>query len=175
MQNFEPIFANDGYRPNVGIIVCNDQGQLFWARRISHDGWQFPQGGVARDESLLAAMYRELEEETGILQAQVELIAHTQNWLRYDLPATLLRNQKRRFIRSKQRSQVSFRGQKQVWFLLHLREDDSVVNLAAGSQKPEFDEWKWVGADFALQHIVDFKRPVYQQVLDELTPFLPSA
>ena len=23
MQQFEPIFAGDGYRPNVGIIICN--------------------------------------------------------------------------------------------------------------------------------------------------------
>lgn len=174
MQKFEPIFANDGYRPNVGIIVCNDDGGVFWARRVNHDGWQFPQGGVARDENLLTAMYRELEEETGILESHVDLVAHTQTWLHYDLPGSLLRNQKRRYMRSKQRNQVFFRGQKQVWFLLHLREDDSVVNLKSGSEKPEFDDWKWVEADFAVENIVDFKRGVYQKALDELKPFLPN-
>ncbi|HJP52626.1 MAG TPA: RNA pyrophosphohydrolase, partial [Pseudomonadales bacterium] len=25
---------SDGYRPNVGIIVANDQGQVLWARRV---------------------------------------------------------------------------------------------------------------------------------------------
>ena len=175
MQNFEPIFTNDGYRPNVGIIVCNDHGGVFWARRVNHDGWQFPQGGVSRDENLLSAMYRELEEETGILKAHVDLVAHTQEWLHYDLPDSLLRNQKRRYMRSRQRNQVSFRGQKQVWFLLHLLEDDSVVDLKSGSEKPEFDDWKWVEADFAIQNIVDFKRGVYQKALDELKPFLPKA
>lgn len=174
MQNFEPIFANDGYRPNVGIIVCNDQGKVFWARRINHDGWQFPQGGVARDESLLDAMYRELEEETGIRKNQVELIAHTKDWIKYDLPQKLLRNQKRRFIRSKQRKQVSFKGQKQVWFLLHLQDDDAVVNLHAGHEKPEFDKWEWVPAAYAIENIVDFKRGVYEQALAELEPYLPT-
>ncbi|MBT7307464.1 MAG: NUDIX domain-containing protein, partial [Gammaproteobacteria bacterium] len=36
----------NGYRPNVGIIVINGKGKLFWARRIGQDGWQFPQGGI---------------------------------------------------------------------------------------------------------------------------------
>ena len=40
----------DGYRPNVGIVILNAQGQLFWARRVNRDGWQFPQGGMRTDE-----------------------------------------------------------------------------------------------------------------------------
>ena len=43
----------DGYRPNVGIILCNGRSQVLWARRSRHDGWQFPQGGVERGESVL--------------------------------------------------------------------------------------------------------------------------
>ncbi|MGL4978244.1 MAG: RNA pyrophosphohydrolase, partial [Plesiomonas sp.] len=23
----------DGYRPNVGIVICNREGQVLWARR----------------------------------------------------------------------------------------------------------------------------------------------
>ena len=30
----------DGYRPNVGIILCNGGGQVLWARRSRHDGPQ---------------------------------------------------------------------------------------------------------------------------------------
>ncbi|MEO0368674.1 MAG: RNA pyrophosphohydrolase, partial [Pseudomonadota bacterium] len=172
-RNFEPIFANDGYRPNVGIIICNQHGQVFWARRIKRDGWQFPQGGVARDESLTDAMYRELEEETGLQKGQVRLVAHTRDWLKYDLPKKLLRNQKRRFFGGRRKKQISFRGQKQVWFLLELLEDDSVVNLKAGLERPEFDTWQWVEASFAIDNIVAFKRPVYERALSELGPYLP--
>lgn len=173
MQNFEPIFANDGYRPNVGIIICNGAGQVFWARRINKDGWQFPQGGVSRNESLIEAMYRELQEETGLEAQHVRLVAHTKDWLHYDLPRKFLRNQSRR-TRGPGRRRVSFKGQKQVWFLLELLESDSAVNLAAGMETPEFDSWRWVDTHHAIDNIVDFKRAVYEKALSELGEFLPT-
>lgn len=41
----------DGYRPNVGIILCNAKNQVFWGKRVREHSWQFPQGGIkpARD------------------------------------------------------------------------------------------------------------------------------
>ena len=171
MQNFEPIFADDGYRPNVGIIICNTEGQVFWARRVNRDGWQFPQGGVTRNESLIDAMYRELQEETGIDQQHVRLVAHTKDWLHYDLPSRFLRGQRN----YANRKRVKFKGQKQVWFLLQLVDDDSVVDLSSGVESPEFDSWRWVETGFALDNIVDFKRGVYEQALNELSDHFPSA
>ena len=170
MQNFEPIFSDDGYRPNVGIIIANKSGQVFWARRVRRDGWQFPQGGVSRDESLTDAMYRELEEETGLQAHQVRLVAHTKDWLKYDLPSKFLRHRKNRLHRRPNK----FKGQKQVWFLLELMEDDSAVDLSAGLETPEFDSWRWVDTDFALDNIVDFKRRVYQRALSELSEHMPA-
>ena len=38
----------DGFRPNVGIVLMRTDGQLFWARRVNRDGWQFPQGAEHR-------------------------------------------------------------------------------------------------------------------------------
>ena len=58
---------SDGYRPNVGIILSNSEGKVFWARRCGQDAWQFPQGGIRDDETPIEAMYRELFEETGLL------------------------------------------------------------------------------------------------------------
>ncbi len=171
MKSFEPIFANDGYRPNVGIIICNEKGQVFWARRINRDGWQFPQGGVSRNETLLDAMYRELQEETGLIQKQVSIVAHTKEWLHYDLPSRYLR----RSSRTQNRKRPRFKGQKQVWFLLQLLEDDSVVDLEAGLVNPEFDSWRWVETNVALDNIVDFKRSVYQKALSELGQYLPNS
>ena len=173
MQNFDPIFTNDGYRPNVGIIICNSKGQVFWARRINRDGWQFPQGGVSRDESLMDAMYRELQEETGLSQQDVRVVAHTKKWLHYNLPSRYLRSQRRGRLSNRRR--VSFKGQKQVWFLLELLGDDSIVNLSAGPEQPEFDSWQWVEINFAVENIVDFKRSVYKKALNELEPYLPVA
>ncbi|MFA6985155.1 MAG: RNA pyrophosphohydrolase, partial [Arenimonas sp.] len=81
----------DGYRPNVGIVLMRTDGQLFWARRVNRDGWQFPQGGMNTDETPLEAMYRELREETGLNPEHVEVLGATPGWLRYRLPQRCVR------------------------------------------------------------------------------------
>ena len=177
-NDIEPIFADDGYRPNVGIVLCNRYGKVFWARRTAHDGWQFPQGGMRRDETPQQAMYRELWEETGLSEEQVKLVGHTSSWLHYDLPSRYLRSRPNhsrtnRFHGRRAATQrVRFRGQKQLWFLLELVQDDSAVRLdRAGT--PEFDQWMWVDYWHVLDEIVEFKRSVYEQALHELERYLP--
>src|SRR3546814_219229 len=102
----------DGYRPNVGIVLMHPDGRVFWARRVRRDGWQFPQGGMNTDETPLEAMYRELEEETGLRADHVAVLGVTPGWLRYRLPhRAIRRNDKLVYI-----------GQKQVWFLLRSEE-----------------------------------------------------
>lgn len=150
----------EGYRPNVGIIVCNNSSQVLWARRASRDGWQFPQGGMEPNESAQEAAYRELQEEVGLLPQHVRLAGRTQDWLRYDVPRKLLR-----------RREYGFCGQKQIWFLFHLigTEDDICLDAC---DNPEFDAWRWVNYWDPLQQIVKFKRYVYEQALIELKPYL---
>ena len=144
----------DGYRPNVGIVLMRDDGSVFWARRISRDGWQFPQGGMNTDETPREAMFRELHEETGLSPEHVEVLAATPGWLRYRLP--------RRCVRQGERPVCV--GQKQVWFLLRLVADDSAVRLDL-TDSPEFVEFRWVDFWYPLLHVVSFKRDVYQQAL----------
>ncbi len=157
---------DDGYRPNVGIVLFNNSYQVLWARRRTHDGWQFPQGGVRPDETPEQALYRELYEEIGLTRNQVEVIARTRSWLKYDLPPRLRRKKK-----TKDRS--AFLGQKQLWYLLRLMCDDSAVCLDTSS-KPEFDEWRWIDYWGAVEQIVDFKRQVYVTALTELERYLPA-
>ncbi|MBS0486388.1 MAG: RNA pyrophosphohydrolase [Proteobacteria bacterium] len=149
----------DGYRPNVGIILIRDDGSVFWARRAWRDGWQFPQGGMRSDETPLEAMYRELEEETGLLPEHVQVLGATPGWLRYRLPRKYLRhNEKPMCI-----------GQKQVWFLLRFLGEESHVRLDA-TEAPEFDLWRWVDFWYPLAHVVPFKRDVYERALRHLAP-----
>ncbi|NOX75986.1 MAG: RNA pyrophosphohydrolase [Gammaproteobacteria bacterium] len=152
---------SDGYRPNVGIILCNAQGRLLWARRIGQDAWQFPQGGIKIGESTEQALYRELNEEVGLESRHVEILGYTRDWLRYDLP--------KRFLRYS--SLPMCIGQKQVWYLLRLRGTDDDVCLDL-TQKPEFDGWRWVDYWHPLTEVVHFKRDVYQQALEQLEPLL---
>lgn len=147
----------EGFRANVGIILCNREGRLFWARRAGENAWQFPQGGIERDESIIDAMYRELREETGLRPEHVKIMGCTRRWLRYRLPACLRRSERRPLCI----------GQKQRWFMLRLACDEDQVRLD-GSAEPEFDRWRWVGYCEPLDQIVSFKRGVYARALEEL-------
>ena len=64
----------EGFRPNVGIVICNKLGQLLWAKRIGQSAWQFPQGGIKEEESLEQALYRELDEEVGLSESDVRIL-----------------------------------------------------------------------------------------------------
>ncbi len=147
---------NDGYRPNVGIVICNKQGQVLWARRFGQHSWQFPQGGINLGETPEQAMYRELFEEVGLQRKDVKLLASTRNWLRYKLPKRLVRWDTRPVCI----------GQKQKWFLLQLQCPDSAVNVQ-GTGSPEFDGWRWVSYWYPVRQVVSFKRDVYRRVMKE--------
>ena len=154
----------DGYRPNVGIVLLKDDGRVFWARRVGRDGWQFPQGGMNTDETPDEAMYRELEEETGLRADQVEILGSTHGWLRYRLPP--------RYVRRGQRPTCI--GQKQVWFLLRMLGDDEAFRLDSHAT-PEFDVWRWVDFWYPAEHVVDFKRDVYRRALRYFAPLVEAA
>ena len=81
----------EGYRENVGIVICNDQRKVLWARRTGEEAWQFPQGGINNGESAEEAMYRELKEEVGLDPHNVEILARTKGWLKYDVPKSWIR------------------------------------------------------------------------------------
>ena len=151
----------EGYRPNVGIVILNDNNKVLWAKRAAEDAWQFPQGGINEGESLKEAMYRELMEEVGLSPNHVEIIGKTKDWLRYDVPRQWVRRD----------SYARYRGQKQIWFLLKFIGKDPDI-LLTNSQKPEFDSWRWDDFWSPLQQVVDFKREVYEKALNELSAYL---
>ncbi len=151
----------DGFRPNVGIVLVNCRNEVFWAKRIREHAWQFPQGGIKYGETPEEAMYRELFEEVGLRPEHVEIVGRTRDWLRYEVP----RNWVKREIRA------SYRGQKQIWYLLRLVARDSDVSLRSSSH-PEFDAWRWSDYWAPLESVIEFKRHVYEQALTELSRLL---
>lgn len=156
-ERIENVIDSDGYRPNVGLIICNTAGKLLWAKRVGQDAWQFPQGGIQRNESPEAAMLRELHEEVGLEPADVSVLARTNSWLRYKLPPHLVRH----------KSNPVCIGQKQLWFLLRLVGDSGKIRFDRGS-KPEFEAVKWIDYWTAADEVVAFKQEVYRLALLEL-------
>ncbi|CAG2141408.1 RNA pyrophosphohydrolase [Cupriavidus plantarum] len=151
----------EGFRPNVGIILINARNEVFWGKRIGEHSWQFPQGGIKYGETPEQAMYRELQEEVGLLPEHVRIVGRTRDWLRYEVPD--------KFIRREIRGH--YRGQKQIWFLLRMVCRDCDIQLRA-SDHPEFDAWRWSQYWVPLDAVIEFKRDVYQMALTELSRFL---
>lgn len=150
------------YRPCVGLMLLNPRGAVFVAQRIDTrgDAWQMPQGGIDPGESPRAAALRELKEEIGT--AHAEILAESEHWHAYDLPAWLVP----RIWGGK------YRGQSQRWFCLRFLGRDDDIDLDA--HQPEFQDWRWVGLDALPELIVPFKRDVYAQVIAEFRPIVDA-
>lgn len=145
------------YRPGVGIMLLNRAGNIFVARRndIAGEAWQMPQGGIDREEAPREAVWRELEEELGTDKA--EIIAESKRWFCYDVPEK---------VASKAWG-GQWMGQRQKWFAMLFKGDDSDINLA--SEHAEFDAWRWVAVEDLPKLAVPFKRQLYMDVLGEFS------
>tara|TARA_B100001248_G_scaffold89936_1_gene66483 strand:+ start:3057 stop:3527 length:471 start_codon:yes stop_codon:yes gene_type:complete len=143
-------------RIGVGIIVLNDNNQVFVGKRIDNPGekWQMPQGGVDNGEDFVTAMKRELVEETSI--TNIKILKQIDHMFQYELPRNLVG------IIWKGK----FRGQKQKWFITRFLGNDSEINL--NTKHPEFKEWKWINPRKLPDVIVDFKKDLYFNLLKEI-------
>lgn len=145
------------YRPNVAIVVVNKKGQILACRRSDrYKIWQFPQGGIEKEETEEEAMWRELEEELGTTEAK--LIGRLPKTLCYDWPEHLHRK--------------GYCGQEQTYFLVRLKKK-AVINLEA-HDPPEFDKCEWVSSSSFLERIEGFKAETYRAALEELMELFPD-
>jgi putative (di)nucleoside polyphosphate hydrolase len=154
------MYKNLPYRAGVGIMLLNDDDNVFVGRRIdsTSEAWQMPQGGIDDGEEPLAAALREMMEETGTDKA--EIISESRDWYNYDLPENLITKL----------WNGRFRGQRQKWFCLRFTGSDADINIK--TEHPEFCEWQWTKMENLPNIIVPFKRQLYQEIVDEFSQYL---
>ncbi len=139
------------YRPNVAAILERKGGKILIGERIDRPGtWQFPQGGVDEGEDLLAALWREVEEEIGVAPSLYKVVEQRGGY-RYKFPNGHVKWK-------------VFRGQEQTYFRCRFKGDDSDIDL--DTKSPEFASYRWIAPKkFDLDWLPKFKRAVYRQVL----------
>lgn len=146
------------FRANVGVVVCNGAGQVLALERSGRPGaWQLPQGGLDRGEEPLQAALRELREETGLAEREVELFGEHPRWLAYELPLEA-------------RSKKIGRGQVQKWFFFRLV-GDAAVDLARASAG-EFSAHRWVSLATLAEETWLVRRDIYRQLAEQLANLL---
>ncbi len=147
------------YRPNVGIMIINKNGEVWLGKRS--DGAKFryneqmPQGGIDKDETPEMAVYRELWEETGLPRDKVTLLQESKHWYAYQFPRPIQFGNER------------YIGQRQKWFLFLYEGDGSDFNLTVHLEEIEFLSYKWYALDKVIESVVPFKRDVYSHIIAE--------
>lgn len=137
-------------RKNVAMVIINNDGLVLAGERSDIKGaWQLPQGGIDGSETPQEAMYRELFEETGYLESDVQLLK-TAGPVSYAFPENT-------------QTRLNCGGQEQIYFLLKLLNTDKLPCTG-----PEFSDFKWDTKENILNNIVEFKRNCYKSAFKEL-------
>ncbi len=136
------------YRPNAAIILRNSRGEILLCERSDFSGcWQFPQGGVKKGETLLDALYREVEEELGLTPQDYRVISSKGPY---------------RYLFLNGRKKDGYDGQEQHYFLAELTTSEPIIRLEGSD---EFRTARWLPpSSFDLDWIGPMKREVYTSV-----------
>ena len=141
------------FRPAVGALVFDGQGQLLVGRRNDSETphWQFPQGGMNENESPEDALLREVQEELGTHRVRILGV----------LP------RRTRYVWANGLEGGPYDGQSHIWFLVALE-----GTLEEENPSEEFDEFSWVDPDCLLDHTHPVRRATYQEVHNMLQEWM---
>jgi putative (di)nucleoside polyphosphate hydrolase len=140
------------FRLNVAGILRSSDGRILICERLGQkDAWQFPQGGVDEGESLEKALFRELNEEIGVLPTAYAIRKQSGPY-RYMYPGGLLRG---------------FRGKDQHFFLADYF--GLLQDIVLDQPHPEFQSFAWIEPEqFETRWLPEMKKPMYREVFHDL-------
>jgi len=145
------------YRLGVGAIIINQNKQIYlFERKDVPDNWQCPEGGIDEGEDPLTGALREVEEEVGMTQDNLKVLAETKEFIPYIIPEKY-----RKFAHI---------GQKKKFFLFEFTGGNSQINFGSEGDA-EFVNYKLIDKKDLLDYIVDFKKDMYRKALDEFKSF----
>jgi putative (di)nucleoside polyphosphate hydrolase len=145
------------FRAGAGAVIVDRRGLVLALERVDTPGaWQLPQGGLKASESPLQAVFREVEEETGISKRRLVLLDAYPEPLAYELPVDAW-------------AKKTGRGQVGYWFLLRFEGTDEDIDL---EPSPESSSWKWMRFERLLGAVVAFRKPVYRRLHERFKPYL---
>jgi len=145
------------FRAGVGAVIVDDRGLVLAMERADITGaWQLPQGGLESAEEPLRAAFREVAEETGISESDLEFVNSYPEPLVYELPPSA-------------RIEKTGRGQVQYWFLFRFHGNNSEIDIKSGG---EFRAWKWMLFHSLLHSVADFRKPIYRKLADQFRQYI---
>lgn len=117
------------YRLAVNCIITNsdDQFLVIQLQEYDNDQWKFVGGGIEDTESNIQAAYREIKEETGILQKELQFIGESTHIQQYDFPLDLEISKK-------------YKGQKKHQLIFKYTGNKNAIKI----QEAELKNYKWV-------------------------------
>ena len=142
------------YRPNVGIVLFNQFGQVWLGHRTmdalepgqqkdDHHRWQMGlRVGSTRVSQFVTLLFVSYGKRRASCLPKV--ICVSPGWLPYDFPP--------------EHKAKKWRGQRQKWVAMLFHGQDEEIDLQADDHQ-EFDEWRWAELEEAPKLIVPFKTP----------------
>ena len=150
MPNSYNIVNDPEYRPNVGIMLINQEHRILAGEAWHYPGeWMMPQGGIDEGETPLQAMQRELVEETSIKFSNTRLIREHDEWLSYLFRKPLVKEGR------------VYSGQRQKWFLLKY---EGPLPDPTQTLDKEFVRFDWVEPGWLIENTTKFKIDLYREV-----------
>jgi putative (di)nucleoside polyphosphate hydrolase len=138
------------YRPNVAAFIVDQDFNFLFCERRDRRGFQLPQGGIEKGESVEEALARELKEETHITNFQI--LAKAPETVKYKFSPDFVNKD------------VVYVGQEQTYFLVQISDEEK----SHIKETEEFIDFRWTTIEAILSNVVEFKKDVTRKAWDLL-------